>query len=150
MEKNLTDATGGALDARNRIEVLWYPMLLPPTIESGGFDFPNHDLTVLTTGCDDGVVEGRPSSVEDGAGVAAGQWNDIWKPGWKSPGNRAEWARERQDCKRSSARGIPVQTDITLGEIGEERLEWISEDKTYARRSDQIGIPGAARDLNIV
>ena len=58
MEKNLADPTGRAVDTRNGVEVLWYPVFLTPTIKSGGFDFPDHDFAIFTAGCDNGVVEG--------------------------------------------------------------------------------------------
>jgi hypothetical protein len=58
VEKNLTDPTGGTVDTRNGIEVLGYPVLLTPTVEGGGFDFPDHYFAIFTTGCDNGVVEG--------------------------------------------------------------------------------------------
>ena len=58
VEENLTDPTGGAVDTSDGIEVLRYPMLLAPTVEGRGFDFPDHDFTIFTTGCDNRVVEG--------------------------------------------------------------------------------------------
>ena len=83
VEKDLTDPTGGTVDTRNGIEVLRYPVLLTPTFKSGGFDFPDHDFAIFTTGCDNGVVEGRPRGVQDCARMTSGQWNDIRKPRWE-------------------------------------------------------------------
>lgn len=83
VEKNLTDLTGGTINTRNGIEVRRYPVLLAPIVESRGLDFPNHDFPIVTTGCDDRVVEGRPGSVQDSSGVTSGQWKDFWKPRWE-------------------------------------------------------------------
>jgi len=61
----------------------------------------------------------------------------------------AEWTREGQDCERSSSRGTPVQTDITLREVSEGCVA-CDNGKTHARRGNQVGVPSAARNFNVV
>lgn len=151
VEKDLTNPTSGTVDASNGIKVPRYPMLLIPTFEGGGLDFPNHDFTIFTTGGDDRVVEGRPGSVQDSASVASSQWNDIRKPPWKAPWGRTKWIWKRENRERPSARGVPVQAEETLREIiDKDKSHSTSDGKTYARRSDQVGIPGTGRNFNIV
>jgi hypothetical protein len=71
VEYDLTDLAGRRIDTRDGIEVLRDPALLPPAFKCRSLDFPNHDLAILTTRCDDGIVVGRPIRVKHGSGVAS-------------------------------------------------------------------------------
>jgi hypothetical protein len=79
MEQNLAHLTRGDVDARNRIEVLRFPILLTPPLKRRRFHLPDADFTVFSSGSNDRVDMRGPVCVKDGGGMTTSERYYIWK-----------------------------------------------------------------------
>ena len=110
----MANASRRDVEARDRVKVLRLPAVLAPAVERARLNLPDDRLAILACRSDDGVIERRPISVQNGTRVASREWDEIRELGREAVRKRSERRGKGKDSERASTGGVPVQGNVSL------------------------------------